>query len=210
MTRVLIADDHPVVRAGMRQIISSHPQITVTADAASGQEVLEAISRSEFDVILLDISMPEPSGIDLLNMIKAAQCDAAILFMSMYPEDQFAVRLLKSGASGYLTKESAPDQLITAIRKVAEGGRFVSPLLAEILADNLVTSSDRPTHETLSNREYQIFCMLAAGTSVSKTAAELSLSVKTVSTYRTRILKKMNMAKNAEFTYYAIKNRLID
>ncbi len=210
MIRILIADDHPVVRAGMRQIIDNDPNICVTAEAASGEEVREAVTRSEFDVLLLDISMPEPSGIDLLQKLKAARCSAAILFMSMYPEDQFAVRLLKSGASGYLTKESAPDQLISAIHKVAEGGRYISPSLAEILADNLTVASGRPAHETLSNREYQIFCMLASGKSVSETAVELSLSVKTVSTYRSRILDKMKMTKNAEFTYYAVKKGLID
>ena len=210
MIRVLIADDHPVVRAGMSQIINSDQNIQVTAEAASGKEVLEAITTSGFDVLLLDISMPEPSGIDLLQKLKAARCPAAVLFMSMYPEDQFAVRLLKSGASGYLTKESAPDQLLTSIRKVASGGRYISPSLAEILADNLTDSSERPAHETLSNREYQIFCMLASGKSVSETANILSLSVKTVSTYRSRILEKMNMSKNAEFTYYAVKNGLID
>jgi DNA-binding NarL/FixJ family response regulator len=210
MVRVLIADDHPVVRAGMRQVINEDPSISVTAEAGSGKEVLEAISRNGFDVLLLDVSMPQPSGIELLQQIKAARCRSAVLFMSMYPEDQFAVRLLKSGAAGYLTKESAPDQLISAIHKVASGGRYVSPSLAEVLAENLTTAKERPAHELLSNREYQIFCMLASGKSVTETATELSLSVKTVSTYRSRILEKMNMSKNAEFTYYAIKNKLID
>lgn len=210
MIQVLIADDHPVVRAGMCQIINSDPAISVTAEAGSGQEVLEHITNGAFDVLLLDVSMPEPHGIGLLQRLKASRCPAAVLFMSMYPEDQFAVRLLKSGASGYLTKECAPDQLISAIRKVASGGRYISQSLAEILADNLAASSDRPAHEALSNREYQIFCMLASGKSVSETGVALSLSVKTVSTYRSRILEKMNMKKNAEFTYYAIKHGLID
>ncbi|RRQ21444.1 response regulator [Thiohalobacter thiocyanaticus] len=210
MISVLIADDHPVVRAGMRQIIDADDQTSVIAEAGSGEEVLEATVRSPFDVLLLDISMPGPSGVDLLQRLRAARCQAAILFMSMYPEDQFAVRLLKSGASGYLTKESAPDQLVAAIHKVARGGRFISASLAEILADTLTSDEDRPAHETLSNREYQVFQMLASGKSVSETARELNISVKTVSTYRTRILEKMNMSKNAEFTYYAIKNGLID
>lgn len=210
MISVLIADDHPVVRAGMRQIIDAGDQTSVIAEAGSGEEVLEATARSPFDVLLLDISMPGPSGVDLLQRLRAARCQAAILFMSMYPEDQFAVRLLKSGASGYLTKESAPDQLVSAIHKVARGGRFISASLAEILADTLTSDEDRPAHETLSNREYQVFQMLASGKSVSETARELNISVKTVSTYRTRILEKMNMSKNAEFTYYAIKNGLID
>lgn len=210
MISVLIADDHPVVRAGMRQIIDADDQASVIAEAGSGEEVLEATVRSNFDVLLLDISMPGPSGVDLLQRLRAARCQAAILFMSMYPEDQFAVRLLKSGASGYLTKESAPDQLVAAIHKVARGGRFISNSLAEILADTLTSDEDRPAHETLSNREFQVFQMLASGKSVSETARELNLSVKTVSTYRTRILEKMNMSKNAEFTYYAIKNGLID
>lgn len=210
MISVLIADDHPVVRAGMRQIIDADDQTRVTAEAGTGEEVLEAVAGSEFDVLLLDISMPGPSGVDLLQRLRAARCRAAILFMSMYPEDQFAVRLLKSGASGYLTKESAPEQLIAAIHKVARGGRFISASLAEILADTLTSDEDRPAHETLSNREYQVFQMLASGKSVSEAAKDLNISVKTVSTYRTRILEKMNMSKNAEFTYYAIKNGLID
>lgn len=210
MISVLIADDHPVVRAGMRQIIDADDQTRVTAETGTGEEVLEAVAGSEFDVLLLDISMPGPSGVDLLQRLRAARCRAAILFMSMYPEDQFAVRLLKSGASGYLTKESAPEQLIAAIHKVARGGRFISASLAEILADTLTSDEDRPAHETLSNREYQVFQMLASGKSVSEAAKDLNISVKTVSTYRTRILEKMNMSKNAEFTYYAIKNGLID
>lgn len=210
MIRILIADDHPVVRAGMCQIIKNSQIAHVTGEAGSGEEVLESAASSDFDVLLLDVSMPDPSGVDLLQRLRASGNRAAVLFMSMYPEDQFAVRLLKSGASGYLTKESAPDQLISAIRKVAGGGRYISPSLAEILAEKLTATSDRPAHESLSNREYQIFCMLASGKSVSETAHQLSLSVKTVSTYRSRILEKMNMTKNAEFTYYAVKNGLID
>lgn len=194
----------------MCQIINNDPSISVAAEASSGEDVLANIANDDFDVLLLDISMPGPSGAELLQKLKAASCVVPVLFMSMYPEDQFAVRLLKSGASGYLTKECAPDQLITAIHKVAGGGRYISSSLAEILADNLVAASERPAHETLSNREYQIFCMLASGKSVSETANLLSLSVKTISTYRSRILDKMKMSKNAEFTYYAIKHGLID
>lgn len=210
MIRILIADDHPVVRAGMCQIINNDPSINVAAEAASGEEVLACIANADFNVLLLDISMPGPSGAELLQKLKAVSCTVPTLFMSMYPEDQFAVRLLKSGASGYLTKECAPDQLINAIHKVAGGGRYISSSLAEILADNLAAASEQPAHETLSNREYQIFCMLASGKSASETANLLSLSVKTISTYRSRILDKMKMSKNAEFTYYAIKHGLID
>ena len=210
MIRLLVADDHPVVRAGMCQIIAGAPDIHITAEAGSGTDVLDAVVRADFDVLLLDISMPGPQGIELLQKLKGIQCRAAVLFMSMYPEDQFAVRLLKSGASGYLNKESAPDQLIAAIRKVATGGRYISASLAEVLADNLSVPADQPAHGALSNREYQIFCMLASGLSVTDAAVKLSLSVKTVSTYRSRILEKMNMKKNAEFTYYAVKHGLID
>lgn len=209
MIKVLIADDHPVVRAGMKQILAEDPQIDVAFEASSGGEVLDTIKTNDLDVLVLDISMPGSSGVDLLQKIKNSGCTAPVLFMSIYPEDQFAVRLLKSGASGYLTKESAPDKLVSAVRKVAAGGRYISATLAEILADNLAGAYERPAHETLSNREYQIFCMLAGGKSVSEAADELSLSVKTVSTYRSRILEKMNMSKNAEFTYYAIKLGLI-
>lgn len=210
MISLLIADDHPVVRAGMRQIISADATIDVVAETGSGEGVLEAVAKSRFDVLLLDISMPGPCGVDLLERLKRARCSAAILFMSIYPEDQFAVRLLKAGASGYLSKESAPEQLIAAIRKVADGCRYINPALAEVLADTLTSREVRPAHESLSNREYQIFCLLASGSGVSETAIALSLSAKTVSTYRSRILEKMNMKKNSELIYYAIKNGLID
>lgn len=209
MIRVLIADDHPVVRAGIKQILAEATDIELCGEAESGQEVLDMLDQCRPDVLLMDIAMPERNGIETLKRVMDTNPEIAVMILSMHPESQYAVRLLKSGASGYLTKECAPDQLLSAVRKVARGRKFISPALAEILAENISGDRDQPPHEYLSNREYQIFCLLASGRTVSEIADELSLSVKTVSTHRTRILRKMDMAKNAELTYYAIKNNLI-
>lgn len=209
MVRVLIVDDHPVVRAGLKQILSEEPDMVVAGEAPSGNDALQSIREGTCDVVLLDIAMPGRNGIETLGRIKEEWPDLPVLILSIYPEDQYAVRLLKAGAAGYMTKESASDLLVSAIRKVSQGKKYVSPHLAELLADK-VAGGDQPLHETLSDREYQIFFMIAAGKAVSEIASELSLSVKTVSTYRTRVLDKMRMSKNAELTYYAIKNRLME
>lgn len=210
MIRVLIADDHQIVRAGLRQFISDEPDIRVEGEAASGDEVMARLRETEFDVVVLDISMPDRNGIDVLKLIRQRHPDLPVLILSTYPEDQYAINLIRAGASGYLTKESAPDDLVKAIRTVAQGRRYVSPTVAELLIGGLEKPTDQPLHQTLSKREFQIFCKLSRGQSVSVIADELFLSVKTVSTYRSRILEKMGMKTNADLTYYAIKNGLVE
>jgi len=210
MLRVLIADDHAVVRAGLKQIISDTKDMVVAAEASNGQEVLECVWRDDFDVIVLDIKMPGRNGLDVLRQLKTERPKLPVLILSMHPEEQYAVRVLKAGASGYLTKESAPEELLTAIRRVSRSRKHVSASLAERLAFALEIDSEKPLHETLSDREYQVMCMIAKGKTVTQIADELSLSVKTISTYRSRILEKMNMKNNSELTHYAIKHGLVD
>jgi len=210
MIRILIADDHAIVRAGLRQFIADQPDMEVTGEAASGSEAVQLVRGAEFDVVLLDISMPDRNGIDTLKTLKQLRPTLPVLMLSGFAEDQYAVNLLRGGASGYLNKEAASTQLVGAIRTVVRGRKFVSPALAQILADGVTGDAGRPLHAELSQREFQIFCKLAAGAAVSKIADELFLSVKTVSTYRTRVLEKMGMKSNADLTYYAIKNGLIE
>ncbi|HEY2816524.1 MAG TPA: response regulator transcription factor [Casimicrobiaceae bacterium] len=210
MIRILIADDHAIVRAGLKQFIADQADMEVSAEASSGSEAIAAVRARDFDVVLLDISMPDKNGIDTLKTLKHVKPELPILMLSAYAEDQYAVNLLRAGAAGYLNKEAASTQLVGAIRTVVHGRKYVSPSLAQILADGVSGDADRPLHAELSQREFQIFCKLAAGAAVSKIADELNLSVKTVSTYRTRILEKMAMKSNADLTYYAIKNGLIE
>ena len=210
MLRILIADDHPVVRQGLRQTIAETSDMVVVDEAGNGWEVLSKVRASSYDVVLLDISMPGRSGLDILKELKDERPGLPVLILSIHPEEQYASRAFKAGASGYLTKESAPDELVAAIRKISTGGKYVSSSLAEILASELGTSNEELSHETLSNREYQVMRMIALGKTITEIAEELSLSVKTVSTYRSRILEKMKMKNNAEITYYAVKNRLVD
>jgi len=210
MIRILIADDHAIVRAGLRQFIADQPDMEVTGEAASGSEAVQLVRGAEFDVVLLDISMPDRNGIDTLKTLKQLRPTLPVLMLSGFAEDQYAVNLLRGGASGYLNKEAASTQLVGAIRTVVRGRKFVSPALGQILADGVTGDAGRPLHAELSQREFQIFCKLAAGAAVSKIADELFLSVKTVSTYRTRVLEKMGMKSNADLTYYAIKNGLIE
>jgi two-component system, NarL family, invasion response regulator UvrY len=209
MIRVFLADDHAVVRQGLKQIISENLDLSVVGEATSGDEVLSGVSRNKPDVVLLDITMPGRTGLDVLQQLKIMHPKLPVLILSMYPEDQYAMRVLRAGASGYLTKDSAPEELITAIRKVSAGGKFVSASLAEKLVLHLDADPEKPLHEVLSDREFQVLCMIASGKTVSDIADELALSVKTISTYRSRILDKMNMRSNAEITHYAIKNSLI-
>jgi two-component system invasion response regulator UvrY len=209
MLRILIADDHPVFRQGLKQIIAETPDMVVTDEATDGWEALKKARAGCCDVVLLDISMPSRNGIDVLVQLKKEKPRLPILMLSMHPEEQYAVRALKEGASGYLTKESAPDELIQAIRKASTGGKYVSSFLAERLASILNTRSEELPHETLSAREYQVMCMIGSGKKVTEIAKEMSLSVKTISTYRSRILEKMKMKNNAELTRYAINNSLI-
>ncbi|HEY1327124.1 MAG TPA: response regulator transcription factor [Casimicrobiaceae bacterium] len=210
MIRILIADDHAIVRAGLKQFIADQVDMEVSAEAASGAEAIAAVRAGEFDVVLLDISMPDKNGIDTLKTLRHVKPELPVLMLSAYAEDQYAVNLLRAGAAGYLNKEAASTQLVGAIRTVVQGRKYVSPSLAQILADGVSGDAEKPLHAELSQREFQIFCKLAAGAAVSKIADELNLSVKTVSTYRTRILEKMAMKSNADLTYYAIKNGLIE
>ena len=209
MIRILVADDHSVVREGIKQILAGREDMVVEDEAANGQEVLSKVTKKSYDLILLDISMPGRSGLEILEEIKAMQPKLPVLILSMHPEEQYAVRMLRAGAAGYLTKASAPEELINAIQKVSKGGKYVTVSLAEKLAYELDAGAEKPRHERLSNREYQVMLMLASGQSVSEVAEELCLSAKTISTYRTRILEKMDMKKNAELTLYAVKNKLI-
>ena len=210
MIRILVTDDHAIVREGLKQILGEVDDMAVRAEAASGQEALAKIRSGAFDVVLLDISLPGRSGLEILKEIKEERPKLPVLILSMHAEEQYAVRALRAGASGYVTKASAPEELIGAIRKVSSGRKYVSASLAEKLAGDLEVDTRRPPHESLSDREYQVMLMLAGGKSVTEIAAELCLSVKTISTYRTRVMEKMNMKKNAELTLYAVQNHLVD
>jgi len=209
MIKILIADDHTIVREGLKQIVADVGDMMVADEAGNGQEALQKIREGDYDVILLDISMPGRSGLEVLKDIRAERPKLPVLILSMHSEEQYAVRALRAGASGYLTKASAPDELIGAIRKVSRGRKYVTASLAEKLALELDVDIRKPPHEMLSDREYQVMLMLASGKAVKEIADELCLSVKTISTYRSRILEKMNMKKNAELTLYAIQNSLV-
>ncbi len=209
MIRILIADDHAIVRAGLKAFVAAEIDMEVAAEAGTGAETIELVRAGDFDVVLLDIAMPDRNGVDTLKTLKALRPELPVLILSGFAEQQYALNLLRAGASGYLNKEAAPAQLVGAIRTVVQGRKYVSPQLAEILADGVTGDAERPLHTRLSQREFQIFCKLAAGVAVSQIAEELFLSVKTVSTYRARILEKMGVASNADLTYYAIKNGLI-
>lgn len=208
--RVMIADDHAIVRQGLRQILSDTDDMEVAGEACNGVEALHLSREGEWDVVLMDVSMPDRNGIDALKLIRKEQPRLPVLILSMYPEDQYAIRALKAGAAGYLTKQSAPDQLVTAIRQVASGKKYVSPELAMELAEAITEDTDRPLHEKLSDREYQTLCMIASGKTLTQIAEELNLSVKTVSVYRARLLEKMRLRNNAELTHYGLKYGLVE
>jgi len=209
MIKVLIADDHNLVRKGLKQLLEETNDIIPVDEAGNGNEVIDMTFKGDYDVLLLDITMPGISSLDVMKQIKSTRPEISVLVLSMHPEDQYAVRFLKAGASGYLTKDNAPEELIQAIRKVAQGGKYVSPSLAERLAKVLETGSEKPLHEYLSDREFEILCLIAIGKAPKEIAKELSLSVKTISTYRTRVLRKMDMKTNAELMFYAINNQLV-
>jgi two-component system invasion response regulator UvrY len=209
LIRIVIADDHAIVRAGLKQFIANEKDMVVSGEAADGMETLARVRKGECDVVLLDISMPGKNGIDTLRQLKRSRPDLPVLILSAYSEQQFAVSLLRAGANGYISKESASEQLVTAIRTVIGGGKYVSPSVAQVLVSDLSGETDKPLHAMLSKREFQIFYRLASGENVSRIAEELFLSVKTVSTYRARILEKMQMGNNSDLTYYAIKNNVI-
>jgi len=208
--RVLIADDHAVVRKGLQQIISETSDIVVAGEAVSGTEVLEKVSSNEFNVVLLDISMPGMNGIEVLKILRRDFPLLPVLILTMYPEEQFATRALQAGAAGYLTKESAPTELVKALYKVAGGGRYISASLAEHLAEFMDATLPRSPHEKLSNREFEVMRRIADGRTVSEIATELDLSVKTVSTYRTRIMEKLKLKSTPDIIRYALKHHLAD
>jgi len=210
MIRVLICDDHTIVREGLRQILAETQDIVGAGEACSGHEVLEKVEAGDFDVALLDISLPGLSGLEVLKQLRISKPSLPVLVLTMHPEEQYAVRAMRAGAAGYLTKGSAPDQLIGAIRKVASGGRYVSESLAEQLAFELLEERGRPPRDALSDREYEVMVLLARGRTVTEIGEELSLSVKTISTYRARVLDKLGLKNNAEIVYYALKEGIIE
>ena len=210
MIKVLIADDHPIVRQGLRQILSGIPDMEVAGEAVNAQESLDQVRAGGWNVLVLDITMPDRSGFDILKEIKHGQPHLPVLVLSIHAEEQLAVRMLKGGAAGYLTKQKAPGELVKAIRKVVNGGKYISPSLAETLAAGLDDTSDQPRHIALSDREFQVMQMIAGGKTLTEIADELSLSAKTVSTYRTRLLEKMDLKTNAEIIRYALEHGLVE
>jgi DNA-binding NarL/FixJ family response regulator len=210
MIRLLVADDHAIVRRGLRQVVAEAGDIAVTGEAATAAEVREKVGERKWDCVVLDLSLPGGNGLDLLAEVKRSRPDLPVLILTVHSEDQYAIRALRAGAAGYLTKESAPELLVEAVRKVVRGGRYLTPSVAERLAFNLGPEDGRAPHEQLSDREFQVLGLLASGKTVSQIADELGLSVKTVSTYRGRILEKMGLKTNAELTRYALQNKLVD
>ena len=209
MIRILIADDHSIVRQGLKQIVSECPGMVVAGEAASGQEVLELVRKRDFDVAIVDIAMPGRGGLEILKDLKAEKPLMKVMVLSMYSEEQYAIRSFRDGASAYLTKASAPDELVQAIRTVAKGKRYITPSVAERMAAYIEVDSERPPHERLSDRELQVLVLLGSGRSVGEIAGELSLSVKTISTYRARILEKTGMETNAQLIKYAVQHDLV-
>ena len=210
MIRVAICDDHQIVRAGFKQIFSSSPDFDVVAEGATGREALDIARREICDVLLLDIAMPDQSGIDILRTIRQGQPNLPVLILSGYPAQQYALNLVKMGANGYLNKECEADELKTAVRTVFQGRRYVSSTVGELLAQSFDRDPNTALHTELSDREFQVFLRLAKGATVSDIGVALSLSIKTVSTYRTRIMEKMGLQSNSDLTYYAMKNNLLD
>jgi DNA-binding NarL/FixJ family response regulator len=210
MIRMLIADDHAIVRQGLKQILADAHDIVVADEASNGTDALNQALKKDYDVVVLDITMPDRSGLDILKELKSRKPSLKVLILSMHPEEQYAVRALRAGASGYLTKDSMPDELIAAIRRVVLDRKYVSSSLAEKLAFELETGAERPLHQALSDREYEVMLMIASGKRVTKIADELYLSVKTVGTYRSRVLQKMRMKNNAELVRYSLENNLLD
>ncbi|GAA5181701.1 response regulator transcription factor RqpR [Niveibacterium umoris] len=207
--RVLIADDHAIVRQGLRAILSDTSDMVVAGEAENGIRALQLLRDGSWDVVLMDVNMPDRNGIDTLKLVKKEFPKLPVLMLSMHPEEQYAVRALKAGASGYLSKQSAPEQLVLAIRQVASGKKYVSAEVAEQLA-TAITEDDRAPHERLSDREYQTLCMIASGKTLTQIGEELNLSVKTVSVYRARLLEKMKLKNNAELTHYGLKHGLVE
>lgn len=210
MAKILLADDHAIVRAGLRQLLSEDPAIREVGEAGSGRETLDRLREGGWNLLILDINMPDRSGIDILRQVRSSYPDTRVLVLSGFPENQYAVNMLRAGASGYLNKDMAPEELLSAVKTVLNGRRYVGAALAELLVAELDQDADKPAHAQLSEREFQIFCKLAAGRAVSDIADELCLSVKTISTYRARVMEKMHFTSNADITAYALRNNLIN
>jgi two-component system invasion response regulator UvrY len=210
MIKILVVDDHAVVRAGVQHFISDVPDMKIEGEAATAQEAIRMVRTQEWDIVLLDIAMPDKSGVEVLKQIKREKPNLPVLILSMHPENRYAVQILRAGASGYVQKEALAEELVKAIQTILRGHKYISPAVAELLTAELDTNTEKPLHENLSKREYEIFYKLSQGEGVTKIADELCLSVKTVSTYRARVLEKMNMTNNADIIYYAIKQNLID
>ncbi len=208
MFKILIGDDHAIIRKGLSQILKEEIKNCEIEEASDGSEVIQKINEKLFDILILDISMPKRNGIDILNQLKIEKPDLPILILSIHPEEQYAIRVLKAGASGFINKASAPEELVQAIQKITNGGKYISPVVAEQLASNILTPEQAP-HEQLSDREYQVMLLIASGNTIKEIAEELSLSIKTISTYRSRLLEKMNMQNNAKLTKYVIQNNLL-
>lgn len=210
MIRILVADDHTLIREGFKKILKEESDLSVVREARNAREVLETARHEKLDIILLDLAFPDRSGLDVLKDLKQLHPKLPVLILSMHPEERFAIRAIKAGAAGYITKESAADELVKAIRKILGGGTYISATLAEQLAEQLRDPGDSLPHTTLSDREFEVLCLLASGKTVGEIAEKLSLSVKTISTYRARILDKMNMRTNAEMIHYALQHRLVE
>jgi DNA-binding NarL/FixJ family response regulator len=208
--KIIIADDHIIIRAGIKQLLDGAHDMVVAGEASDGQKLIQEIQKNHYDVIVIDISMPGRNGIEIIKQLRSSGDKTPILALSYYPEEQFAIRVLKAGACGYMNKDVQPEELVEAIYKVARGGTYVSPAVAEKLAMNINMTQDSSPHESLTDREHEVFLKIAGGMTVSEIADEMFLSVKTVSTYRARILEKLNLKNNAEITYYAIRNNLIE
>ena len=210
MINIGVVDDHSIVRSGLKQFFAQQVDLRVVGEASNGREAIDLIRTQEMHVMVMDLSMPGQSGLDALGMIRAKAPDLGILILSGYPEEQYAMNLIRQGASGYLNKDCDPMEIVNAIRTISLGRRYITPAVADLLAKQLNRKDDAPPHEHLSEREFQVFLKLAKGEAVGDIGKSLSLSVKTVSTYRTRIMEKMSLASNSDLTYYALKNKLID
>jgi two-component system invasion response regulator UvrY len=210
MVHVILCDDHPIFREGLKKILLPHSDIKVVAEAGSGAELMQKIEGKRCDVVILDITLQDMNGLEVVKALQASGSRAAILILSMHPEEHYALRALKAGAAGYLQKESVPEELVSAIRKIARGGKYVTPSLAERLAYQLEPNAEKTPHELLSDREYQVLCLLASGKGVKEIAAELAVSPPTVATYRSRILTKLNMATTVDLVRYALRYGLVE
>jgi DNA-binding NarL/FixJ family response regulator len=210
MIKILIADDHAIVREGLKQIVAEESDMKVTGEAANASELFELLNKDSWEIVVLDINMPSKSGLEALKEMKIRNIKVPVLILSMFSEDQYGLRAIKAGAAGYLKKVSAPTELVSAIRKIVGGGKYISPTLAEKLADNVDVNNKKALHQNLSDREYQIMCFISLGKSAEEIAEELAISIHTVYSYRNRILEKMHLKSNVELTQYAIQNKLIE